>query len=143
MSVSNILRTRFIIKKDKARDNLAPVYARITLGGKSVDISLRRDIDVDKWDAPLGRAKATRDDGRAFNLYLDQVRAEITNCCSGLKNQKKPSLPKLSANLFCGIVPKERTRGEFVEYHNGHLKHTLAWGTMKITSPTRPISRAL
>ncbi|WP_267292139.1 hypothetical protein [Parachryseolinea silvisoli] len=40
MSVSNILRTRFIIKKDKARDNLAPLYVRIAYGTSSVDLPL-------------------------------------------------------------------------------------------------------
>jgi hypothetical protein len=40
MSVSNILRTRFIIKKDKAKDNLAPVYVRIAYGASSVDLPL-------------------------------------------------------------------------------------------------------
>lgn len=78
MSVSNILRTRFIIKKDKARDNLAPLYVRIAYGTSSVDLPLKRDIDLANRDGPNGRPIGSRDDVRAINNPFDQVRTEIT-----------------------------------------------------------------
>jgi site-specific recombinase XerD len=132
MSGSNLLRTRFIIKRDKAKNNIAPVYARISLGGKSADISLRRDIDIEKWDTALGRAKATRDEGRTFNLYLDQVRAELVERFSELKYQHKTLSVEAIKNLFCGVAAEEgKTLLALVDHHNSYLKHTLEWGTMK------------
>ncbi|MCD9015192.1 site-specific integrase [Parachryseolinea silvisoli] len=131
MSSSNLLRIRFIIKKDKAKNDSAPVYARLTVGAESVDISLRRDFDIQKWDPQTGRAKTTRDEGRAFNNFLDQVRAELTNHYNELKYQKKEISAKAVRDAFYGVVQKERTLRELVDYHNNHLKHTLEWGTMK------------
>ncbi|MCD9017501.1 site-specific integrase [Parachryseolinea silvisoli] len=131
MSVLNILRTRFFIKKDKARQNLAPLYVRITLHGQSLDVSLRRSIDIEKWDTDLGRAKGKREDVRIVNDYLDNVRAELNQCCTELKLQRKPVTLEAVKDLFCGIVPLGHTLLGLMEYHNNSLKHTLEWGTMK------------
>jgi hypothetical protein len=43
---TNILSVRFFVKKYKAKNNRVPIYVRITLDGKSVDASLKREIDV-------------------------------------------------------------------------------------------------
>lgn len=139
MSLSTILRTRFIVKKDKAKNNLAPVYARLTLAGKSVDISLKRDIDLDKWDTVTGRAKGNRDEGRTFNSFFDQVRAELTDCATRLKFEGKPVTADAIKNLYYGVVPEGHTLLELIDYHNNHLKHTLEWGTLKIIKLPRNI----
>jgi site-specific recombinase XerD len=131
MSQLTVLNIKFFVKKNRAKNNLAPLYVRIAYGTSSVDLSLKRDIDLANWDGPNGRPIGSRDDVRAINNQLDQVRAEITNCYTELKYQKKDITAEVVRDLFCGIVPKERTLGELIEYHNGHLKHTLAWGTMK------------
>lgn len=131
MSAVNILRTRFFIKKDKAKNNVAPIFTRITLEGKPADISLRREIEIEKWDTDAGRAKDNRGAGREVNDFLDQVRAELTHAFSELKYQRKPLTAEAVKNLFLGIVPQGHTLVGLMDYHNNHLKHTLEWGTMK------------
>ncbi len=74
-----------------------------------LSICLSNDIDITNWDAPNGRPIGSRDDVRAINNQFDQVRAEITNCYSELKYQKKGITAEAVRDLFCGIVPKERT----------------------------------
>jgi hypothetical protein len=57
MTTSNILSIRFLIRKDKAKDNFAPLYARITVHNRSADISLKRGISIENWNAATSRAK--------------------------------------------------------------------------------------
>ena len=122
MNTTNILSVRFFIKKYKAKNNKAPLYARITVDGKSVDTSLKREIDLVSWNRTKGQAKGTRDEIKSLNSSLDQVRTEISNCYADLKFQKKPINAEAVKNLFCGIIPDEHTLMGLIEYHNTYLK---------------------
>lgn len=128
---ANILSIRFFVKKYKAKENMAPIYARISIDGRSVDISLKRNIDVANWNASRGQARGNSEGFKMLNTYLDKVRNEISNHYSDLKFQKKPIHAEALKNLYCGVGQKEKTLLELIEYHNGYLKDSLEWGTMK------------
>src|SRR5258706_3604584 len=128
---TNILSVRFFVKKYKVKDNLVPVYVRITVDGRSADASLKREIELTRWNPDKGQAIGTRSEIKSFNAYLEQVRTEISNCYAELKFQKKPINAQAVKNAFCGVTPEEHTLVGLIEYHNTHLKDTLEWGTMK------------
>lgn len=131
MNLTNLMRLRFFIKKYKAKENSAPVYVRITVNGRSADISLKRAIDVRCWNKSKGKAKGNGDEARTFNNYLEQVRTEISNCQTELRILKKDTSAEAIKKHYCGFTPEERTLMSLIEYHNTYLKDTLEWGTMK------------
>ncbi len=53
MKTTNSFSVLFFLKKDKASKGLAPVYVRIAVNIKIVDISLKRCIKVASWDSKL------------------------------------------------------------------------------------------
>jgi len=128
---ANILSVRFFVKKYKAKGNIAPIYARISIDGRSADVSLKRNIDLANWNPSREQARGSREEVNMLNTYLDKVRNEISNHYSDLKFQKKPIHAEALKNLYCGLGQKEKTLLELIEYHNGYLKESLEWGTMK------------
>jgi len=128
---ANILSVRFFVKKYKAKENIAPIYARITVSGRSADVSLKRNIDLANWNPSRGQARGSREEVKVLNMHLDKVRNEISNHYSDLKFQKRPINAEALKNLYCGLGQKEKTLLELIEYHNGYLKDSLEWGTMK------------
>jgi integrase/recombinase XerD len=128
---ANILSVRFFLKKYKAKENIAPIYVRISIDGRSADVSLKRNIDLANWNPSSGHARGSREEVKMLNTYLDKVRNEISNHYSDLKFQKKPIHAEALKNLYCGLGQKEKTLLELIEYHNGYLKDSLEWGTMK------------
>ena len=42
--MTNVLAVRFFVKKDKESNGLAPVYVRISVDGRSVDVSVKRRV---------------------------------------------------------------------------------------------------
>ena len=58
-----------LIKNDQV-----PVYARITVNGKRINLSLQRRIPLSSWDANKGKVRGTKQQARLFNKYLEQVR---------------------------------------------------------------------
>jgi len=79
MNTTNILSVRFFIKQYKAKNFRAPIYARITIEGKSADVSLKRTVEISNWSAETSQAKGSRDDARSINVHLDRIRTEISN----------------------------------------------------------------
>ena len=62
-------------KRDQ--NGLAPIYMRITVGGKRVEISTQRKIDPDKWNPVKNRASGTTLDIKRLNSYLDSALSKV------------------------------------------------------------------
>lgn len=132
MSSSSILDLRFVIRKDKAKENFAPLYARISItGDKPADISLKRDVDINNWNMKTEKVIGKTPEDRAFNSYLSQVRTSLDNIFAQLKFQHGDVTAEQVKNCYTGKGQKERTLVELVDYHNNHLKHTIEEGTLK------------
>jgi integrase len=128
---TNILSVRFFVKKYKVKDNRVPIYVRITVDRRSVDVSLKREIDLNSWSAEKGQARGLRPENRTLNAYLDHARAEVTNAYNQVKFEGKALSADTVKNKFCGIEPQEQTLLGLITHHNSHLKEFLEWGTMK------------
>jgi len=50
MRTTNTFGIQFIIRKNKAKEDLAPIYVRITVDARRVEISLKRWINPNEWD---------------------------------------------------------------------------------------------
>ncbi len=134
---TNILSVRFFVKKYKVRNNRVPIYVRITLDGRSLDVSLKREIDLNSWNVEKGQANGTRPEIKALNSYLDQVQAEVTNAYNQVKFEGKVLNADSVKNKFCGIEPEEHTLLGLIDYHNSYLKEFLEWGTIKNYATTQ------
>ncbi|PIB29665.1 hypothetical protein BFP77_05850 [Maribacter sp. 4U21] len=64
MRTQNTFSILFLVKKSKAISDEAPLYARITVNSKRVDISLKRRIPLLLWDAKKKKVKGTSNEAR-------------------------------------------------------------------------------
>ncbi|MBC7399428.1 MAG: site-specific integrase, partial [Mucilaginibacter sp.] len=53
MKTTNSFSHNFFLKKDKASKGNAPLYVRVTVNRKFVDISLKRRIKISSWNHEL------------------------------------------------------------------------------------------
>jgi len=68
----------FFIKKNKIRTNgTAPIYLRITIDGKAVDIAAKRYIDPQKWDTKGHKALGNTQEAKILNLYLKTLEQQV------------------------------------------------------------------
>ena len=63
--------------KSKSRENFAPLSARITVNGKRAEISLKKKVDLSKWDAKKAFLKGVNEESRTINNYVNQVKADF------------------------------------------------------------------
>ncbi len=68
----------FYAKKAKASNNgLIPIYMRITVDGKRLEISSKRFVQNDKWNHEQSRMKGNSEEARSVNSYLDILKAKV------------------------------------------------------------------
>ena len=131
MKTTHTFGIQFIVRKNKAKDGLLPVYARITVNGRRVEISLRQTISQEDWNPVKEKAKGTRPEIRKFNNYLADVRAKIQECHQELLLRRKAITAEAIKNMFLGEDVKEHTLSKLATYHNETMKEVLAPGTLK------------
>lgn len=131
MRTTNTFGIQFITRANKAKDGLLPLYARVTVDSRRVEISLKRFIHPADWNSKKGMARGSREEIKTINHYLDEVRANLMNCYQDMQTRNQLITAEAIKNKFLGADQKEHTLSKIINYHNEHMKDSLAWGTMK------------
>lgn len=131
MRSTNTYGIRFIIRINKAKEELAPIYARITVDARRLEISLKHWINPVDWDPVKGKAKGNNEQAKSLNHYLEEVRTRLMEHYQELQLQKQLITADSIKNLFLGLGDKDYTISKLVEYHNKVMLSSLSRGTMK------------
>lgn len=130
MRTTNTFSILFWADQKKPNDEQALLYARITVDGKRVNLSLKRKIDVSLWDAKKKRAKGTSGEARQINLYLDQTHMQLFQCYQDLKFKGELITAQLIKASYGGELETSKTLKELIDYHTRKIESTLAPGTI-------------
>lgn len=128
---SNTFGVVFYLRKYKANRGKSPIYARITVDGKRVDISVKKSIEDENWNGNRGMAKGSRLEIQSLNQYLLKIKVKIINHYQEFILDGKLVTAEGLKSKFLGIDRQEYTLCKLIEYHNTQMQQILAWGTMK------------
>jgi integrase/recombinase XerD len=133
MKTANSFSILFFLKKDKASRGLAPLYVRITVNRKFVDISLKRRIKESSWNSKLQKVNGADKEAKEVQDKVRQMRTEINYTYDTLRyNKAIVSADAIKATLEEGGNKEEQTTLLFLmNYHNTEIKKLLEPGTMK------------
>ena len=131
MKTSITFSMLFWLKLSNAKNGKAPMYARITVNGKRVEISLNRKVEVSQWSPTKNRIKGTRQEARILNNYLDQVHREIHTAKNELKSDGKLVTAQAIKARYLGEDAQNYTIKDIIKYHNTDMIGKLKKGTQK------------
>jgi len=131
MKTSRSFSIHFWLNLAKKKNNVAPIYARVTVDGKRAEISLKRDVSVTYWDPQTKRVKPRIPEGLHLNPYLDQVYTDLLECHKQLSSEFKLVTAQGIKARFLGEDEQYRTLLELIEYHNSYMNKVLKPGTLK------------
>jgi len=116
---------------NKQKNGSAPVYARISVNGERIEMSLRKSVNITDWNSVKGLAKTK--DCRTENIdnYLEQTRGMLSGIYQELILTSELITPNLIKNRFLGVAEHRHTLNSLMDYHNLHMIEVLASGTMK------------
>jgi len=131
MGTSNTFNIHFWLNLSKRNEDLAPIYARITVNGKRAEISLQKQTSVTFWDTKLKQTNLRSAEGKALNSYLNQVYTKLSNCHKDLLDEFNVVTARSIKARFLGQDQNNKTLLELVTYHNEKMEGILKPGTLK------------
>ncbi|MDB5135616.1 MAG: integrase [Mucilaginibacter sp.] len=131
MKTVNSFGIYFTLKPEKEKDGKAPLYLCITVNGKRAYIALQQKISPKSWDTGKGLGKSGSIEGKAINVYLEGVRASVTDTYKYLQLEKKVITAELVKSAWLRTGDDEHTLDQISKYHNEMSAGVLAQGTMK------------
>ena len=113
----------FYVKRAKIDSNgKAPIYVRITVDGIRSELSIKRSVEIERWNTEAGKVKGNSEEVKSINTYIDVVRNKIYDHHKRLIDANKKVTAEAIKNSFLGIGEKEKTLVSIFQYHNKQVK---------------------
>jgi len=113
----------FYAKKAKAAANgLVPIYTRITINGKRIELSTNRFIEISKWSTEAGKMKGSSEEARSINNHLDLLKSQIRNTEMELIYKKIAVTTETIKSKLLGVDERARMLVPIFQDHNNKIK---------------------
>jgi integrase len=112
----------FWISKNRIKNGKAPIYARVTINGKRIEISTQREVSILEWDARSQTVIGKSQEAKETNNHLATVKAKILSCHSKLEARGATVTVETLKNEYAGVVEKPRMLMQIIQQHNDDIK---------------------
>ena len=113
----------FYAKKAKAAVNgLIPIYTRITINGKRIELSTNRFVEISKWSTEAGKMKGTSEEARSINNHLDLLKSQIRDAEMELIHKKIALTTETIKSKLLGVDERARMLVPIFQDHNNKIK---------------------
>ncbi|WP_138724797.1 site-specific integrase [Pedobacter ureilyticus] len=113
----------FFMKRQKNySDGAAPIYMRITVDGKRVELATGRSCEPDRWHSKSGRATGTKEKYRLFNTSLDQLQNKVYDAHAKLVQSGMEITAQSIRDVLVGKVAKSSKLLDAVSEHNEKME---------------------
>ena len=126
----------FYAKRAKANvSGLIPIYTRITINGKRIELSTNRFVEISKWSTEAGKMKGNSIEARSINSHLDMLQIQIIDMQMELIHKKIPVTAETMKSKILGVDAKARMIIPIYQDHNDKIKDLIgngyAYGTLE------------
>ena len=132
MKLNYTFNTLIWINKSKAKNGIAPIYIRITIDGKRVEISTGKTVAIEKWSSEGQNVKGNNDEARTINQFIRLMIGQIEKIHLNISNQNiVPTVFMIKQELLNkeeNKKPKQKTILEAIAYHNLKMKEKVNIG---------------
>ena len=113
----------FYAKRAKASVNgLVPIYTRITINGKRIELSSNRFVEMSKWSTEAGKMKGNSEEARSINSHLDMLRIQIIDLQMELVHKKISVTTETLKCKILGVDERAQMLIPIFQDHNNKIK---------------------
>ena len=131
MRTTQTFSISFFTRKKKNQPESAILYARITINGKKLEISLKRTIPVDKWNQASYKMMGNSPESFQINKKINETRSHLFKIHDALQKEEKVITVDLVKSRFLGTDQDHKTLYQLIVYHETNMGKVLKYGTMK------------
>ncbi len=114
----------FFLRKRAGSTVEGKIYCRITVDGKSVELSLKRTCSIGNWNSQSGRLNGRSDSVKSINAYLDTIQQKIYEAKRSLLEQGTILTPEAIKSFVLGEDKGKSAKKilEIFQQHNDQMK---------------------
>lgn len=113
----------FFLQRNKVtKDGKAPIYMRITVNGKRSQISIKRKVDIEKWNSEAGKVIGKTMEVRELNRYLISLEHKVFKIQQKLLDENRAITALLIKNIFTGKAEKQKMLLIIFQDHNDQVE---------------------
>ncbi len=125
----------------KKQTGETPIFMRVTVDGKRVEISMQRWVMPDQWDAKAQKVKAKHIHHVTINSHLDLCRGKVQSVFNQLVSAGEKITSSIIKNVYHGKsiheAPEHKTILQAFDYHNLKMAETVKVGKVVPKTLTR------
>lgn len=107
-----------LIKSNYAGEEKALIYVRVTVNGERAEISIKRTVDRDRWDAAANRVRGNKEDAREINTLLDNTILKLNKIYNKLLENDEVITARRIKDTYLGKDETKKTLLEAFADHN-------------------------
>lgn len=105
-----------------------PIWVRVTVDGKRVELSTGKKIQPDQWNINAGRIKGNSEEARIINRHLNNIYLKLEKIYDQLVEKDQYISAQTIKSIFLGENTKQHCLLELFKYHNEQIKAQLGQG---------------
>ena len=116
----------FYAKRAKTNvSGLVPIYSRITVNGKRIELTTGRFVELSKWSSEAGKMKGTSEQARSVNSQLDILKLKIIDAQMELVHKNIPVTSESLKLKLTGSAERPRMLVPIFQDHNNKIKELI------------------
>lgn len=113
----------FYIKKSKKNSlGESPIYMRITIDGRRIEISAKRVVQGLKWNSIAQKVNGVSEDVKALNFYLKTLEQKVYDAYHQLLRENEEVNCEILKNKLLGTEQKSRLLIPIFQDHNDRME---------------------
>ena len=132
MRTQSTFSVLFWIYSKRAKENQTAIYARISINGRKLNISLKRKVDVDLWDPKKQKLMGKSPYAKEFNQFLEQERSTLFQCYQDLRMEGAVISTENIKSRYFGDREHLFSLEDIFEYHNNNMFSKLKRNTTRL-----------
>lgn len=117
----------FLRNRGKSENNLATIYARITVNSQRSEFSTQHKANS-KWNSQLGKMTGSSAEAHMVNRHLDDVRTKIYEIHDRLLRDEKPISAQIIKDIYLGKNQEQKMLLDLFKEHNERMESLIGKG---------------
>lgn len=90
-------------RNDVNKRGQAPLYMRITVDGRRAELSIRRRVDIAKWDNTKEKMRGNTPELREVNAHMSNIRMRVLKLYDKLIDEGRQVTARMLKDTYLGI----------------------------------------
>ncbi|NHF59173.1 site-specific integrase [Flavobacteriaceae bacterium TP-CH-4] len=109
-------------RNDANKRGQAPLYMRITVDGRRTELSIRRKVDIAKWDTSKEKMRGNTPELREVNSHMSNIRMRILKLYDKLIDEDRHVTAVMLKDTYLGKKKPEKMLLEVFQEHNNQVE---------------------